>query len=87
MFVISALRLEKSSGLADFVVWNPWAAGAAKLADMGDDEWKNFICVEAAQASKPIQLKATGEKDKFWKASHVLTMTGDNALSGKNEVF
>ncbi len=29
------------------VVWNPWAEGAAALADMGDDEWRRFVCVEA----------------------------------------
>ena len=37
------LRLEKSSGLADFVIWNPWIEGAAKMGDMDDDEWRNFV--------------------------------------------
>ena len=61
--------------MADFVVWNPWAAGAAKMGDMDDEEWKFFICVEAAQASKVVHVKASGEKDKIWKASHILTLT------------
>lgn len=77
MYDGKVLRLEKSSGLADFVVWNPWAVGAAKMADMGDEEWKNFVCVEAVQASKVVHVKASGEKDKTWKASHVLTLTAD----------
>jgi glucose-6-phosphate 1-epimerase len=29
------------------IVWNPWRQGAAKLADLGDEEWKQMICVEA----------------------------------------
>jgi len=30
------------------VVWNPWASGAKALADLGDDEWRQFACVEAS---------------------------------------
>lgn len=36
------------AGSADTVVWNPWAAGAAELADLADDEWPLMVCVEAA---------------------------------------
>ena len=30
------------------IVWTPWRQGAAKLADLGDEEWKQTICVEAS---------------------------------------
>ena len=30
------------------IVWNPWRQGAAKLSDLGDEEWKQMICVEAS---------------------------------------
>jgi glucose-6-phosphate 1-epimerase len=30
------------------IVWNPWQQGAAKLADLGDEEWRQMICVEAS---------------------------------------
>jgi glucose-6-phosphate 1-epimerase len=30
------------------VVWNPWVAKAAKMADFGNDEWKTMVCVETA---------------------------------------
>jgi glucose-6-phosphate 1-epimerase len=30
------------------IVWNPWRQGAAKLPDLGDEEWQQMICVEAA---------------------------------------
>jgi glucose-6-phosphate 1-epimerase len=33
------------------VVWNPWLDKARRMADFGDDEWPNMLCVEAANAS------------------------------------
>ena len=30
------------------IVWDPWRQGATKLADLGDEEWKQMICVEAS---------------------------------------
>ncbi len=30
------------------VVWNPWSDGAKALADLGDDEWRTMVCVEAS---------------------------------------
>lgn len=41
------LRTEKGNS-ATTVVWNPWQEGAASLADLGDDEWRRFTCVEAS---------------------------------------
>ncbi len=35
-------------GAANLVVWNPWVTKAAALADLGDDEWTQMICLEAA---------------------------------------
>jgi glucose-6-phosphate 1-epimerase len=41
------LRLEQT-GFTDAVVWNPGAADAAALADMEDDEYRRFVCIEPA---------------------------------------
>ena len=38
------------SGSATTVVWNPWIEKAKVLADFGDDEWTEMICVETANA-------------------------------------
>lgn len=38
------------SGSGTTVVWNPWREGAARIADMGDDDWQRFVCVETANA-------------------------------------
>lgn len=34
------------SGSVSTIVWNPWSDGAAKLADLGDEEWRGMLCVE-----------------------------------------
>jgi glucose-6-phosphate 1-epimerase len=43
----TALALEQS-GFTDAVVWNPGAADAAALADMADEEYRRFVCIEPA---------------------------------------
>jgi glucose-6-phosphate 1-epimerase len=41
------VRTEKENS-STTVAWNPWQQGAARLADLGDDEWRGMICVEAS---------------------------------------
>lgn len=38
----------EKAGSATTVVWNPWTAKAAAMADFGDGEWPQMLCVEAA---------------------------------------
>jgi glucose-6-phosphate 1-epimerase len=38
----------EQDGFTDAVVWNPGAADAAALADMEDDEYRRFVCIEPA---------------------------------------
>jgi glucose-6-phosphate 1-epimerase len=47
-----------TTGFADTVVWNPWAAATAALPDMEDDEYLEMLCVEAAQVGAPVRLDA-----------------------------
>ncbi|MBW3629157.1 MAG: D-hexose-6-phosphate mutarotase [Gemmatimonadetes bacterium] len=44
-------------GFEDVVVWNPDERGAAALPDMEADEYRQMICVEAAQVSRPVGLE------------------------------
>ena len=48
----------KQSGFADTVVWNPGEEVAAGFADLAGDEWRRFLCVEAAQIKPAVQLAA-----------------------------
>ncbi|HEU5193276.1 MAG TPA: D-hexose-6-phosphate mutarotase [Methylomirabilota bacterium] len=61
------LRVDKT-GSASTVVWNPWAAKCAAMADMGPDDWRSMICVETANAADDAVTVAPG-------ATHVMTAT------------
>jgi D-hexose-6-phosphate mutarotase len=42
------------SGSTSTVVWNPWINKAAALADLADDEYHDFLCIEAANAHEDV---------------------------------
>jgi glucose-6-phosphate 1-epimerase len=48
--VVLTLRQE---GFTDAVVWNPGAEDAAALADMADEEYRRFVCIEPALLEGP----------------------------------
>lgn len=39
---------EEPAGSTRTVVWNPWDEGATGMADIPDDAWPEFVCVETA---------------------------------------
>jgi len=43
------IRIAKR-GSRSTVVWNPWIEKAAAMADFGDDEWPEMLCIETANA-------------------------------------
>ncbi|OEJ64022.1 D-hexose-6-phosphate mutarotase [Magnetovibrio blakemorei] len=47
-------------GSASAVVWNPWAATAASMGDLGDDDYKIMLCVESTNAGPDIIDVAAG---------------------------
>jgi glucose-6-phosphate 1-epimerase len=58
-------------GFSEWVVWNPGAENAARLTDMADHEWREFLCIEPARVDKQ-QLKAGAE----WTGQHTITVVG-----------
>ena len=44
------ILVEKLGSLTT-VVWNPWIAKARALPDLGDEEWRDMICIETANAA------------------------------------
>ncbi len=56
-------------GFHDAVVWNPGAVDAATLADMEDDEYRRFVCVEAALI-EPYRIAP----DSAWHGEHTITL-------------
>ncbi|KAK9668363.1 hypothetical protein RND81_13G055200 [Saponaria officinalis] len=47
----------RKQGLPDVAVWNPWDKKAKAISDLGDDEYKEMLCVDGAVIEKPITLK------------------------------
>jgi len=58
------LRLRKSNSL-NTVVWNPWREGAKVLRDLGDGEWKQFVCVEASNILASAVDLAPGQEHEM----------------------
>lgn len=56
----------RKAGSASTVVWNPWVAKAAAMADFGDDEWPGMVCVETAAVGRSAVRIEPG-------ASHTMT--------------
>ncbi len=52
-----SIRVTKQNSSAT-VVWNPWAEREKAFADMASGEYRNMLCVEAANAPTPISLAA-----------------------------
>ena len=57
-----------TGGSQSVVVWNPGAAGAARMADVPDSDWHHFVCIEAANAGADRITLAPGSQ-------HTLTQT------------
>jgi len=56
------------TGSATTVVWNPWSAKAAEIADLEPDDWRRMVCVETANAADDAVTLAPG-------ARHVMSAT------------
>lgn len=54
----------KKEGFKDAVVWNAWSEKAKTIPDLGDDEWRDYLCIEAAVVGESVHL-APGQT---WKA-------------------
>jgi glucose-6-phosphate 1-epimerase len=55
------IRLRKAHS-STTVVWNPWQEGARGLRDLGEGEWKQFLCVEASNIMGAAVTVAPGQE-------------------------
>jgi len=63
----------RTVSLKDLVVWNPQADAGKKMADMEDDGWERFVCVEPGYVRGFMKL----EGGATWIGQQVLTVTGE----------
>ncbi|MEO6321357.1 MAG: D-hexose-6-phosphate mutarotase [Polaromonas sp.] len=49
-----------TQGSQSVVVWNPGSEGARTMADVPDDDWQDFFCIEAANAGPDVIVLAPG---------------------------
>jgi glucose-6-phosphate 1-epimerase len=55
------IRLTKENSRAT-VVWNPWIQKSKGMADFGDDEWKQMICLETGNVGEYAIVLSPGEQ-------------------------
>ncbi len=63
-----------TEGSRSVVVWNPGPNQARRMADLPEGEWRNFLCVETANAGDDVILLAPGEQHRLrqtiaWEAA------------------
>ena len=63
------IRLD-TFGSRSLVVWNPGEAGTAAIADLPDDGWRTFVCLEAANAGEDAIELEPGQRHRL---SHVIS--------------
>jgi len=60
------------AGSGTTVVWNPWAAKARAMADLGDEEWLRMLCIETANAADDRVTLAPGARHEMRATIRVL---------------
>jgi glucose-6-phosphate 1-epimerase len=58
------IRLAKANSLTT-VVWNPWREKASEMRDLGNDEWTQFLCVEASNILDAAVNLAPGQEHRM----------------------
>jgi glucose-6-phosphate 1-epimerase len=60
------------------VVWNPWVEKAQGLTDLGEDQWKSMLCIEAANVGDAAVELAPGEQHMMTARARVGNINRDS---------
>ena len=53
-------------GSRSTVVWNPWSEVAGKMGDLGEDGYRNMLCVESSNAAEDAVVIEPGKSHQLW---------------------
>lgn len=67
----SSSTIVTATGFGDWVVWNPWQNASRGLTDMGPEDYKHMLCVEAARVTEPVAL----DPGAAWVGEEILSST------------
>lgn len=54
-----------TTGSSTAIVWNPWKEISVKMADLEDNDYQRFVCVETANAADEVITVSPGEQYKL----------------------
>jgi glucose-6-phosphate 1-epimerase len=66
-----------AEGLPDTVLWNPWIEKTKKMADLPEDAYVHFVCVESGS----IHHKVTVEPGATWSGAQRVQIVGGSGSS------
>jgi glucose-6-phosphate 1-epimerase len=80
---LSNRRIEiKKQNSNSTVIWNPWEAATAKLADMEPDGWRHMLCIESANVSENAVVLNARESHEMHVQISVGTRQTNTAAAG-----
>ena len=62
-----------TEGSQSVVVWNPGREGARHMADVPDDGWQDFICIEAANAWPDVIVVAPSAEHRLGQTLSIIS--------------
>ena len=66
----------EAEGSTTAVVWNPWQDTAARMADLADDDYRHFVCVETANAADEVIQIPPGGKYRLAVSYRLVALRG-----------
>lgn len=74
-----AIRVAKR-GSQTTVVWNPWSGRARQISDFGDEEFREMVCVETANAADDQIVVPAGGQHRIATTISVVTLSSTSTL-------
>jgi len=56
----------RKCGSHSTVVWNPWKGIAEKMGDLGEQGYKQMLCVESCNAAEDVAIIEPGKSHQLW---------------------